>query len=419
MKRKMNKKIKIVVLLLVFLLCVGAWFTVDFVLKEVNGDAKYLKLDLNGEKEVVLKFNEEYEDSGAKSSYKDEDLTDKIKVHTNIDFEHIGTYEYIYSIKYKKQTKTIKRVVKIVDEDNPTIKLKGNSTTQMVVNNNYQDPGAVASDNYDGDLTKKIVVNTDNLDTTKVGNYKVLYSVTDSSGNKSEIERNVNVLEKPPANQKIAVLNYHFFYKDWSENCHESLCLNIDKFKEQLKYLKDNGYYTLTMDEFVKWMYGELEVPTKSVLITIDDGAHGTSKINGNHLIPALEEYQAHATLFLITGWWDIENYRSEYLDVQSHTNDLHYEQKCGYRSKVNCVSYDTLLADLKKSIDVVKDTNSFCFPFYEYSDTSLKAVKDAGFKVAFVGGWRKASRSDDKYLIPRYPIYDSTSMNTFKSIVG
>ncbi len=416
----MKKRKKVILAVLILVLLVGGFFIYDFVMKEVNGEAKYLMLDLIGDKEVVIKFKDEYEDLGAKASYKDEDLTKKIEIENNVNFEQIGTYNYTYKVKYKKQTKEIKRVVKIVDEENPILKLNGRSTIVMVVGNKYVEPGATASDDYDGDLSDKVIVDSSNLNINKIGTYKVKYSVTDSSGNTVEAERVVKVTKKPPANQKIAVLNYHFFYESWSENCHESLCLKMDKFRQQLKYLKDNGYYTLTMDEFVKWMYGEIEVPEKSVLITIDDGAHGTSKINGNHLIPALEEYQMYATLFLITGWWDINNYQSEYLDVQSHTHDLHYEDSsCKYRSKVNCISYDALLADLKKSIAVVKDTKSFCFPFYEYTSTSIKAVKDVGFKVAFVGEWRKATRNDDKYKIPRYPIYDSTSMETFKTIVG
>ena len=172
------------------------------------------------------------------------------------------------------------------------------------------------------------------------------------------------------------------------------------------------------MKEFVGWMYGNNSIPEKSVLITIDDGAYGTGKHNGNHLIPILEEYKVHATLFLITGWWDISNYQSEYLEVESHTHDLHIEENCGYRSKVNCVGYDRLLADLKQSIEVTKSTTAFCFPFYESTNESVQAVKEAGFKVAFVGGNRKASRSSDKYRIPRYPIQDSTTLEKFISYV-
>ena len=425
-KRKLKKKVfaKIFIFLGIFAIIAGSYFTFDYVMKEVNGEAKYLMLDLVGDSKVIVKYNEEYKDPGAKSSYKDENLTDKIKVDTNIDLEHVGTYKYKYDVKYKNQEKSVERIIEVIDDEKPTIELIGQKIVTMVEGNPYKELGAKAKDEYDGDLTDKIEIDTSKLDTKKIGSYKVTYKVTDSSGNTTDIERTVNVVKKAAANKKIAVINYHFFYKDWSENCHEYLCLRIDRFEEQLKYLKDNGFYTLTIDEFVKWMYGELEIPEKSVLLTVDDGAWGTSKIKGNYLIPLLEKYQMHATLFLITGWWGIDggidNYKSDYLDVQSHTHNFHYAGVCSqYRSKVNCVSYDDLLKDLKQSIEIVKDTNSFCFPFYEYSETSIKAVKAAGFKVSFIGGYRKASRSDDKYKIPRYPIYDSTSLEQFKNMVN
>ena len=219
----------------------------------------------------------------------------------------------------------------------------------------------------------------------------------------------------------LKYLNYHFFYQDANDKCNEQLCLRIDRFKEQLAYLKENGFYTVTIQEFVAWMYGEIELPAKSVLLTIDDGGKGTSKDSGNYLITALEEYKLHGTLFLITGWWPIENYKSDYLDVQSHTHELHIEgiKGCSHRSKVNCIPYDDLINDLKASLSVVKDNSSFCFPFYDYTESSIKAVKEVGFKTAFVGGFRKATRSDDKYKIPRYVIYDSTSLSTFKSYIN
>ena len=219
--------------------------------------------------------------------------------------------------------------------------------------------------------------------------------------------------------QGIAVVNYHFFYDPTlNEGCNENICLDVKDFKEQLNYLKENNFKTLTMDEFRKWMYGEIELPKKSVLLTIDDGAFGTGKHNGNKLIPILEEYNMHATLFLITGWWDVENYRSKNLDIQSHTNDMHDYGTCG-KGHVVCASHDELLADLQKSLQIVDNNNSFCFPFYSSSDLAVQTVKEAGFKLAFVGGNRKATRSSNKYLIPRYPIYKTTSLQQFINMVN
>ena len=219
--------------------------------------------------------------------------------------------------------------------------------------------------------------------------------------------------------QKIPVLNYHFFYdSSLGEQCNESICLEVSKLREHLEYLKNNNYKTLTMNEFMRWMYGEIELPEKSILITIDDGAMGTGAHNGNKLIPMLEEYKMHATLFLIAGWWDIFNYQSPYLDIQSHTYDMHQYGPCG-RGQLNCATYEEAKADLQKSIDIIGNNDSFCFPFYMYSDTSLKAIQDTGFKIAFVGGMRKANRTNNKYLIPRYPIHSDITLNDFMNMVN
>ncbi len=219
-------------------------------------------------------------------------------------------------------------------------------------------------------------------------------------------------------NQSVPVLNYHFFYDAKTESCGESICLDTAKFREHLQYLKDNNFKTLTMEEFRKWMYGEIEIPSKSILITVDDGAMGTGKHNGNKLNPLLEEYHMNATLFLITGWWKIDNYYGDYLDIQSHTQDMHQYGTCG-RGQINCNGYEAAKQDLEYSLSIVKNNDSFCFPFYMYSNESLKAVKDVGFKLAFVGGNVNAKRTNNKWLLPRYPIHDTITLNQFINIVN
>ncbi|MBR3146215.1 MAG: polysaccharide deacetylase family protein [Bacilli bacterium] len=218
--------------------------------------------------------------------------------------------------------------------------------------------------------------------------------------------------------QGVPVLNYHFFYDKNEDTCDESICLEVTKFEEHLKYLKDNNFKTLTMEEFKKWMYGEIEIPSNSVLITVDDGAKGTGKHNGNKLNPLLEKYKLNATLFLITGWWNLDNYIGDYLDIQSHTNDMHQYGSCG-RGQINCYSYEKAKADIDQSIAILGNTDSFCFPFYMYSETSLRVIKDAGFKLAFIGGNVNARRTNDKWLIPRYPIGSNITLNQFANIVN
>lgn len=236
-------------------------------------------------------------------------------------------------------------------------------------------------------------------------------------------EQFINMLAGNPVintnnGQKVAVLNYHFFYNpDIGEACNENICLATSKFEEQLQYLKSNGYYTLTMEEFRDWMYGKMDIPEKSVLLTIDDGAAGTGKHNGNKLIPLLEKYDLHATLFLITGWWNIENYRSPNLDIESHTNDMHTMYQNGAQLLIS--TNEQVIQDLNQSIAVTKSKKAFCFPFYAYNETAIHQVKQVGFELSFIGGNYKASRNNDKYKIPRYPIYKNITMQQFIHMIS
>lgn len=354
-----------------------------------------------------------------KATFRDKDITKLVKIENNVDTSKVGEYKIIYTVDYKNKKLKKEKTVKVVDKVIPEIKLNGESEIEIFEGDNYEDKLATASDNYDLDITNKITTEG-SVDINQIGEYIITYNVEDSSGNKNSITRKV-VVKKRPRQRGIAVLNYHFFYSD-GEYCGEGICLNTRKFEEQLSYLQKEGYKTLTMDEFVKWMYGEISVPEKSVLLTIDDGAMGTGFHNGNKLIPLLEKYNAHATLFLITGWWDIGNYKSNNLDVESHTNDMHTAGVCSNKTrgaKILCSSDEKVMADLKKSIEITNSNKAFCYPFYAYDSTAIEQVKRAGFKVAFAGGSVKATRDSNKYAIPRYPIYDSITLQEFINYIS
>lgn len=233
--------------------------------------------------------------------------------------------------------------------------------------------------------------------------------------NKEKIEKPIVYYYSGPS---VPVLNYHFFYDKNTEVCNETICLDTAKFEEHLKYLKDNNFKTLTMQEFVDWYNGKIEVPEKSILITVDDGAMGTSFINGNKLIPLLEKYDLNATLFLITAWWDPKNYVSKNLDVESHGFDIHRLGTCGSQN-INCLDYNSLYDDLKKSFDIVGSYNSFCYPFYVHNSNAVNILSNLGVQVAFGGGNFNATRGSYRYYIPRYPIYSSITMDQFINMVN
>ncbi|MCA0894909.1 immunoglobulin-like domain-containing protein [Microbulbifer agarilyticus] len=77
----------------------------------------------------------------------------------------------------------------------PEIRLIGANNVQLHHGEAYEDAGATANDNEDGDLTDQIVVTGLPITSNVPGNYVIGYRVTDSDGESASIERLVNVAE--------------------------------------------------------------------------------------------------------------------------------------------------------------------------------------------------------------------------------
>lgn len=260
---------------------------------------------------------------------------------------------------------------------------------------------------------------------TKGASTHYQYLISNST-TKDRIEEMLSGIPKPTptpvprtSSDGIAVLNYHFFYDAATEGCNESICISTENFRKQLDYLKNNGYKTLTMQEFYDWKVGDITLPAKSVLITIDDGAMGTD----THLPAILEEYQMHASLFLITGWWDISKYqKTSYLEIYSHGDELHHNNycagsNCGFKPLL--LSKEEIVADLNLSLSKGVGKLAFCYPFYKTSQTLEAALREVGIPLAFAGGNRKATRGVSNYYIPRYVVYKGTSLNQFINMIS
>ena len=153
---------------------------------EVIDDVKP-EIKLKGNDPEYVCPNKEYEEPGytAIDEY-DGELTDKVE--KNIDKEKI-----IYTVKDNSgNVNKIIRNIHYEDITKPVISLKGNNEITIYEGNDYQEPGFTATDNCDGDLTKKVEVSS-NVKTNNPGTYKIVYKVKDSNNNETQITRTITV----------------------------------------------------------------------------------------------------------------------------------------------------------------------------------------------------------------------------------
>ena len=114
-------------------------------------------------------------------------------VNTNV----VGTYRVHYRVSdaagYETDSVRVVNVADFADTVGPVITLLGDNPMSLDIGDAYNEPGATAWDNKDGDITDSIKINNDSVNTNVSGTYRVHYTVTDQENNTTHEIRTVYV----------------------------------------------------------------------------------------------------------------------------------------------------------------------------------------------------------------------------------
>ena len=146
-----------------------------------------------------------------------------------------------------------------------------------------------------------------------------------------------------PYGKSIPILAYHSIAYVKGNSIH----LPVDKFNEQMKYLKDNGYHTITLADLYKYRMRQVIIPEKSVILTFDDGY----KNNYTAMFPVLKKYNFKATIFVITSHIDKYDHflsSNQILEMDKYGIDI--ESHTVNHDNLKSLSKDKQLKTLKQS---------------------------------------------------------------------
>ncbi|WP_253200460.1 polysaccharide deacetylase family protein [Clostridium sp. CF012] len=247
------------------------------------------------------------------------------------------------------------------------------------------------------------------------GNNTKIVEVVENKTLKQQYSQNKTVAKKITLkhnNKGIPVLMYHAIGYEKGNTAR----IPKEKFKAQMKYLKDNGYSTLTLDEAYDFFKTNKPVPQKSVVLTFDDGYVD----NFLEALPILKEFGFKATYFIITnvvdkspGYMSLEQLKAmqaNKMDIQSHTAKHEHLAKLSYEEQVKTLKESK--AFLEKSLG--KKVQYIAYPYGEYSKETLTAVKKAGYTMAFTTGGRWSDKADGILTLDRVFISGAASLDVF-----
>lgn len=198
-----------------------------------------------------------------------------------------------------------------------------------------------------------------------------------------------------------------------------TLKLPPEEFKEQMEWLKENDYYTLTPEEAYIVLTENKKPKEKIVWITLDDGYLN----NYTDGFPILKQLKLNATINYITSKQDNQYYfhqadmekmkQSGLISIESHTvshldlNTLSDEQ------------IHTELLDSKKWLDdtLKQQTSVICYPAGRYDERVEKEAELTGYKLGLTTEPGYASKNDGLFALKRIrvsPGFDKESFGNY-----
>lgn len=169
-------------------------------------DREAPELTLSGETDVTVSRFDLFQDPGAVAQDRcDGDLTAAIQV---TDRESGDVHILTYTVADQAgNTASVTRRVTVRDVVAPVITLSGQRELFVPLGGTFQDPGATAQDDADGDITASIR-RAGTVDTSAPGVYTLTYTVSDKAGNTASAVRQVSVYENVPTGSSPVYLTF-------------------------------------------------------------------------------------------------------------------------------------------------------------------------------------------------------------------
>ncbi len=285
------------------------------------------------------------------------------------------------------------------------------------------------------------------------------YKIEKNDGTKQQ-SKPFGAVVSPEDVISVSVIMYHNFVSDEDIKNgieFEEYSISPKAFEEDLQWLKNNGYITITSDDLLRYLEGKKTMPQKAVIISIDDGSWGVYK----NAWPLLKKYNMKADFNVIgaqiDATWDalhagetrdgeaapyctweelIEMSESGEINLCSHTYGMHVynrDKRVGMsmmEGESEEAFAEAVTKDYKLAVKCMegwtgKAPETVAYPYSKRSDAGDAIVlASTGYKILMAGeGARgttgnyfvKGAHPDDQFMLMSRPCrMDGTPIGTY-----
>jgi len=198
---------------------------------------------------------------------------------------------------------------------------------------------------------------------------------------------------------------------------HRACYCDVGRFRRQMAYLKRFGYRVLDLEAAVQALFGGAALPSRSVVLTFDDGYRSFRE----HAFPVLKRFGFPATVFLVSGllgkraeWLEGGGPKPALMDVgeirELHREGVRFGSHGITHPRLACLEPSAAREEIVGSRRMLEDligepVEHFCYPYGDYDEGTRDLVEEGGYRSALTCIRGAANAADNPLEIPRKAI--------------
>jgi len=226
--------------------------------------------------------------------------------------------------------------------------------------------------------------------------------------------------------QSIPILAYHKI----EDPADQRTVVSISSFNEQMQYLHDQGFQSITLKDYNDWKKGLFDMPAKPIIITFDDNFQSQY----NNAFPIMESHGLVGTINIVTRYAGFTNPNSNYMNWV----EMQELKDNGWDMESHSITHSNMLAlnesqfrnELNTSLQLIAEhynvtPTSFTFPYHSANE-AYTTICGEYYDLCWTFGSEPdnpvyvAKSTDGKTYrsLKRNNIYNTVTMDMFKNIV-
>lgn len=194
-----------------------------------------------------------------------------------------------------------------------------------------------------------------------------------------------------------------------------------ESLEQQLSYLHDKGYQTISLSDLSESFENRTPLPSKSVLLTFDDGFRDFYL----NAFPLLKKYNMRAVAFYVGGYSNFPGYMDQQMlreihnsglvDIQAHT------MSHSLLTKLKLEEQRREIFESKQVLETIlgKKINYFAYPYGNFDQNVINLTAEAGYRLGFGTTPGMILRKSEKLSLPRISITGFDDLKRFEQKLG